>query len=190
MSDKLFESISALMDNEVDDLELRRLLKEMETNDELALVWSRYHVARAVLHKELPANASTKNIDLTARVRVALQEEKSHRERTFMDLLPRTAAVAATVMFSILLTAKLVVNQPSNVGINNNVMAAAVPHTTNSSIQRAGYIVGQPVSTVPSLRAQRNLQHNDIQRIEPINTQNGYYVVLPAVEVQSSNPAP
>ena len=188
MSDKLFESISALMDNEVDDLELRRLLKEMETNDELAQVWSRYHVARAVLHKELPANASTKNIDLTARVRAALQEEKSHRERTFMDLLPRTAAVAATVMFSILLTAKLVVNQPSNGGINNNAMAVAQPAAANSGVQRASYIIGQPSSAAPSLHAQRLLQQNDVQRVEHVNMQNGY-IVLPVVEVQSTNPA-
>ena len=188
MSDKLFESISALMDNEVDDLELRRLLKEMETNDELARVWSRYHVARAVLHKELPVSANT-SIDLTARVRAALQEESSHRERTFMDLLPRTAAVAATVMFSILLTAKLVINQPSKDSINNGVVVAAQPVTTNSTIQRASYIIGQPVSAASSLRAQRHLQQNDIQRVEHINMPNGYYVVLPAVDVQSNNPA-
>lgn len=189
MSDKLFESISALMDNEVDDLELRRLLKEMETNDELARVWSRYHVAKAVLHKELSASVSP-TVDLTARVRAALQEEKSHRERTFMDLLPRTAAIAATVMFSILLTAKLVVNQPSNALSNNNVMAVAEPIATNSGVQRASYLIGQPVSAAPSLRARQHLQQNDIQRVEHVNTQNGYYIVLPVVDIQSTNPAP
>lgn len=187
MSDKLFESISALMDNEVDDLELRRLLKEMETNDELARVWSRYHVARDVLHKELPVSAVT-NIDLTARVRAALQDESVHRERTFMNSLPRSAAVAAVVMFSVLLTAKLVVNQPATGGNSNSVMAA-VPNVANPAIQRAGYIVGQPVSTSPSLRAQRDLRYNDIQRVEQVNMKNGY-IVLPAAEVQSSNPAP
>jgi sigma-E factor negative regulatory protein RseA len=185
MSDKLFESISALMDNEVDDLELRRLLKEMETNDELARVWSRYHVARDVLHKELPVSAVT-NIDLTARVRAALQEEGVHRERTFMNSLPRSAAVAAVVMFSVLLTAKLVVNQPATGGNSNNVMAA-VPNVANPAIQRAGYIVGQPASA--SLRAQRDLRYNDVQRVEQVNMKNGY-IVLPAAEVQSSNPAP
>jgi sigma-E factor negative regulatory protein RseA len=186
MSDKLFESISALMDNEVDDLELRRLLKAMETNDELTRVWSRYHVARSVLHKELSVSSVT--VDLTSRVRDAIEKENTHRERTFMDLLPRTAAVAAVAMVSVLLTAKLIVNQqPSDISASNNVVATAtLPNVANPAIQRAGYIVGQPAQS-PSLRAQRNLQYNDVQRVEQINMQHGY-IVLPAADAPPSAP--
>jgi len=46
------ESLSALMDNESDELELRRLLKELPGHPEIAQTWSRYHLARSVLHKE------------------------------------------------------------------------------------------------------------------------------------------
>lgn len=44
------ESLSALLDGEADDLELRRLLKAMEKEPELAQRWERYHLAQSVLH--------------------------------------------------------------------------------------------------------------------------------------------
>ncbi len=46
------EILSALMDDHADELELRRLLKDMPENPELAHTWNRYHLARSVLHKE------------------------------------------------------------------------------------------------------------------------------------------
>lgn len=46
------ETLSALMDNEADELELRRLLKELPEDPGLAETWKRFHVARSVLHKE------------------------------------------------------------------------------------------------------------------------------------------
>ena len=48
----LQESLSAVMDNEADELELRRVLNafdDTQTRD----TWSRYQVARAVMHKDL-----------------------------------------------------------------------------------------------------------------------------------------
>ncbi len=46
------ESLSALMDNESNELELRRLLKEMPGNQDIARTWDRYNLTRALLHKE------------------------------------------------------------------------------------------------------------------------------------------
>lgn len=46
---KVQESLSALMDNEADDLELRRILKSCEQQPELMATWERYHLVRSVL---------------------------------------------------------------------------------------------------------------------------------------------
>lgn len=46
------ESLSALMDNESNELELRRLLKEMPGDPEIARTWDRYNLTRSLLHKE------------------------------------------------------------------------------------------------------------------------------------------
>ena len=48
----LQESLSAVMDNEADELELRRVLGASNDAD-LRATWSRYQVARAVMHKDL-----------------------------------------------------------------------------------------------------------------------------------------
>lgn len=50
MSERLRESLSALMDDEADDLELGRILRAMEEEDsELTATWSRYQLVSAIL---------------------------------------------------------------------------------------------------------------------------------------------
>jgi len=44
------ESLSALMDNEADDLELRRLLKSCEQDPSLLETWERYNLVQSLLH--------------------------------------------------------------------------------------------------------------------------------------------
>ncbi|MBS7661532.1 anti-sigma factor [Pseudomonas lalucatii] len=66
----LQESLSAVMDNEADELELRRVLGA--SNDaELRATWSRYQIARAVMHKEL----LEPKLDIAAAVSAALADE-------------------------------------------------------------------------------------------------------------------
>ncbi|MBT8766814.1 RseA family anti-sigma factor [Metapseudomonas boanensis] len=66
----LQESLSAVMDNEADELELRRVLAASGDADVRA-TWSRYQIARAVMHKEL----LEPRLDIAAAVSAALAEE-------------------------------------------------------------------------------------------------------------------
>jgi len=52
MSEQPKEALSALMDNEVGDFELRSLLKQSAENKELPEQWQRYHVASSLLKNE------------------------------------------------------------------------------------------------------------------------------------------
>lgn len=52
MSEQPKEALSALMDNEVGDFELRSLLKQSADNNELSGQWQRYHLARSLLKNE------------------------------------------------------------------------------------------------------------------------------------------
>ncbi|MCU7649721.1 sigma-E factor negative regulatory protein [Pseudomonas piscis] len=66
----LQESLSAVMDNEADELELRRVLNaidEVETRE----TWARYQIARAAMHKEL----LLPRLDIAAAVSAALADE-------------------------------------------------------------------------------------------------------------------
>jgi len=66
----LQESLSAVMDNEADELELRRVLGASD-DAELRATWSRYQIARAVMHKEL----LEPRLDIAAAVSAALADE-------------------------------------------------------------------------------------------------------------------
>ncbi|MDG1581689.1 RseA family anti-sigma factor [Pseudomonas sp. GOM6] len=66
----LQESLSAVMDNEADELELRRVLAASD-DAELRATWSRYQMARAVMHKEL----LEPRLDIAAAVSAALADE-------------------------------------------------------------------------------------------------------------------
>lgn len=66
----LQESLSAVMDNEADELELRRVLNAVD-DAETRATWSRYQVARAAIHKEL----LLPKLDIASAVSAALADE-------------------------------------------------------------------------------------------------------------------
>jgi sigma-E factor negative regulatory protein RseA len=53
MSEKLKESLSAVMDGEADEFEIKRVLNEASSNPDLKTRWHRYHLIGAVLRSEL-----------------------------------------------------------------------------------------------------------------------------------------
>ncbi|OGT70652.1 MAG: hypothetical protein A3H44_01655 [Gammaproteobacteria bacterium RIFCSPLOWO2_02_FULL_57_10] len=69
------ETLSALMDNEADELELRRLLKDLPGDPELAETWKRFHLTRSVLHNEEMLAVSSA---ATSRILVAIAAEPSY----------------------------------------------------------------------------------------------------------------
>jgi sigma-E factor negative regulatory protein RseA len=68
----LAETISALMDNQVSELELQRILKATSEDAELKAVWDRYHLARAVLKKDLTHLAP---VNFASRISAAIEAE-------------------------------------------------------------------------------------------------------------------
>ena len=64
MSEKLRESLSANVDDEADEFELRRVLDEVNKNPELKAAWERYHLIGAVMREEV------RGVDTNLRERV------------------------------------------------------------------------------------------------------------------------
>lgn len=97
----LQESLSAVMDNEADELELRRVLGA--SNDaELRATWSRYQVARAAMHKDL----LVPKLDIAAAVSAALENDATPVAQEKVVRGPWRSlgrvAVAATVTVAVL----------------------------------------------------------------------------------------
>ncbi len=101
----LKESLSAVMDNEADELELRRVLGA-SADAELRATWSRYQIARAVMHKEL----LEPRLDIAAAVSAALADEQVPVARRGIPGAWRNVArlaVAASVTVAVLVGVRL-----------------------------------------------------------------------------------
>lgn len=73
----LQETLSAVMDNEADELELRRVLAACGEDAELRSTWSRYQLARSVMHRE----PTLPKLDIAAAVPTRPLRRKRRRDR-------------------------------------------------------------------------------------------------------------
>ncbi|MBA53700.1 MAG: hypothetical protein CMK89_04530 [Pseudomonadales bacterium] len=110
--DRSTEELSALMDGEVSELELRRVLNSIEQDQELCRKWSRYHVASAVMRRQTSGQAQAwLDMDISSRVQMAIEQEpvpavaKSGRSSVAALLSKPFAnvAVAASVSAAVIL---------------------------------------------------------------------------------------
>jgi len=114
MTDKAREEMSALMDGEATELELHRVLKCCEDDEELRASWRRYHVMRSVIRGEtrdknlLAGRSENAAMGFAAAVSQAIADEPAYQESTephkqrlpWVDTLLRplgSVAVAASV---------------------------------------------------------------------------------------------
>jgi len=74
MSEKLRESLSAVIDGEANELELERVLSRLSEDNELRQTWVRYSAAHAVNGGGHVANLS---LDISQKVRAAIREDAS-----------------------------------------------------------------------------------------------------------------
>ena len=102
MNERMRESLSALMDDEANELELERVLAHIADDDGLRQAWVRYNAARAAVNGH---QLSHMELDISSRVQEALTEQSvptsaSFRERLFRPVasLAVAATVAATVV--------------------------------------------------------------------------------------------
>lgn len=98
----LCESLSALMDSEAEELELRRLLRESAGNAEIVDTWHRYQIAASAMRRELPSRFQ----DISGRISAAIDQEQVPVTPATRFLQPLgkvaiAASVAAVAIFGI-----------------------------------------------------------------------------------------
>ncbi|WP_189442736.1 sigma-E factor negative regulatory protein [Salinicola rhizosphaerae] len=69
---QVHESFSALMDNEADEFDLRRVLKTMKSSPEQSETWRRYHLARSMMQRD---RSAVVDADISADVFAAIADE-------------------------------------------------------------------------------------------------------------------
>ena len=135
----LQESLSAVMDNEADELELRRVLSA-SNDDELRATWSRYQIARAVMHKEL----LEPKLDIAAAVSAALADETLPVASKVVRGPWRSVgrlAVAASVTVAVLAGVRLY-NQDEVTGAQLAQQQAAQPALASPQAQGPAMLAG------------------------------------------------
>ncbi len=90
MSEKLKESLSAVIDGEADEFELRRVLDEMNRDELLASSWERYHLIGATMRGESGKGGMT-SLSVAMRERVWAELQAQGDEATTAD--PDEAAI-------------------------------------------------------------------------------------------------
>lgn len=93
------EKLSALVDNELDELEERRVFKALEGDVTLRRTWERYHLVRAALHQDVETVVAQ---DAAEKLANRLETEPSsavsfrrHRVTRFIGTFAVAASVAA-----------------------------------------------------------------------------------------------
>lgn len=104
------EELSALMDGEVSELELRRVMKNVQQDNDLSQKWARYQLCSSVMRKQTNGHASQwAQIDISQRVQQALAHEPAPQpipveSKATPWLKPFTnVAVAASVSAAVIL---------------------------------------------------------------------------------------
>ena len=126
MSEKMLESLSALVDGEADELELRRTLNELSVNDALRAKWSRYHLIGGVLRAQPLIDENKVRTEIWTAldlpvddpVEVAIEHTHSRDEQgnswvANMSRVAVAAIVAMAIVFGVNLNDETSLDQPA-----------------------------------------------------------------------------
>jgi sigma-E factor negative regulatory protein RseA len=163
-SDELLkESLSALMDNQASELELRRILKQLPEDTEIGATWKRYQLASTVLKR---SETAFLHLDLTAAIAEAIANEPALSESAAVKKSASLwlrwggkSALAASVAIAMLVgvqqlsapTATPLAVAPSGLNSESPNSVSTESVTALSSIQNEGVLPeSSQVQTAPN----------------------------------------
>lgn len=148
MSERLRESLSAMMDDEANELEIERVLSQVATDAQLRETWTHYHFAQAALSGQ---EVAYPQLDVSAGVRNAIDSEPLASEEPVESLRQRVLRPLASLAVAASVTATVVIGgqQLSQLGADpyatggNSVAVTTSPvgivNTTGAIPVRASY---------------------------------------------------
>lgn len=169
MSDQLRESLSALMDDETNELELQRVLSQIGSDEELRQTWSRYQAVRTVLAGQ---DAAFIQLDVSRQVSAAIAGEGSSGQRTasFKQRLLRpvasfavAASVAATVVLGGQQLAQIGSTEPFS-GANSFAAGGVSPVGMVNSIGATPVRASYGTRSIPVLQPATRTAYTELAR--------------------------
>ena len=164
MSEKLRESLSALMDDEANELEVERVLSRISDDQELRATWSRFNGARDALSGQ---SQGFSKLDISSQVSLALaSEENSQTSRWQRMVRPMAsfavaASVAATVVIGGQQLAQIGVGDDASRSVAAGVSAVGFVNSLGAMPVQASYGTR---SAVPALRPATRTAYSELAR--------------------------
>lgn len=153
MNESLNESLSALADGRITELELHRVLAATERDDALRARWARHHALGEALRGE---QVSVLNLDFADRIRAAVDEEPAYRAGWWQRLAASPSArpaagfaVAASVAMAVFFGGQQWLNQGEG-PVQGNVLALAPAAVSSVAPQGAGAQLASFGQALPS----------------------------------------
>ncbi len=155
MTDKIQEQISALVDDEIHDTELKTVIAELTRNRASAEQWQRYHLISDALHNNLP---DTVEPDLARRVQQALEKEPTvlapQRVRIPAKVLPALKQVGGMAVAASVAVVMVVSLQNEQSGFDAGQQTAQVETATPAAVvadaEKITPSIQRPVTAVSS----------------------------------------
>lgn len=182
--DRSAEELSALMDGEVSELELRRVLNNIEQDQALCRKWSRYQLTSAVLRGQTAGRANGwLDVDISARVQQAIESEPKlsqsnsgkYRAATFLSKPFANVAVAASVSAAVILGWQNFAGGPSAVATGPSVASSS---TVMSPVTASGSSPFMAVSQTSGPAASARVMQPEMIRYSPdLDDRLNYYLL-------------
>ena len=184
MSELMRESLSALMDDEANELEVERVLAGISKDSSLRRDWVRYNLVRAVAAGHPPTHLE---LDISTQVREAIAGENAGKS-AFTQRIMRplasmavAASVAATVVFGGQQLAQLEVDSYDTQAIASSVSPVGMVNSLGATSVQASYgTQGMPELQPATRTAYQELARQRLQKYmqehaehAALNTPNG-----------------
>lgn len=168
MSESMRESLSALLDDEANELEVERVLARIAGDPELRRTWVRYNLVRTVMAGQAPTHLQ---LDITARVREAVGGRATGatglRERWLRPVasLAVAASVAATVVLGGQQLAQLEADSYDREAVASSVSPVGLVNSLGATSVRASYGTQSVAELHPATRtAYQELARQRLQK--------------------------
>lgn len=170
MNETMRESLSALMDDESNELELERILSQVGKDEELRRTWTRYAIAQQAVHGH---QAMHPQWDISARVQRALGGSHPMETATQATLKRRllrpltSLAVAASVAFTVVIGGRELAQLDSSEPYDQDNYAtagAASPvsylNSLGATTVRANYVTRSAYQDLAEQRLRKYMQEH------------------------------
>ena len=185
MTERMRESISALLDDEANELELERVLSRISEDEELRQTWVRYNAVRSTVAGHQLAHL---DVDISARVREAIQTPSGSAPAvTRASLKERFLRPVASVAVAASVAATVVIGgqQLSQIGgapygDNPSVAGSASPVGMVNSLGATSVQASYGTRAVPVLQPATRTAYQELarQRMEKYMQEHAEHAAL------------